>query len=40
MGINYTNISKANNHLSPKENLNSDSQLFHQYQQNKQSPLT
>ena len=23
---NYTNISKANNHLSPKESLNSDGQ--------------
>ena len=29
--VNYsTNINKTNNHLSPKESLNSDSQLFHQ----------
>jgi hypothetical protein len=40
MVINYTNISKKTYHLSPKESLNSDSQHFHQYQQNKQSPLT
>ena len=26
---NYTNISKANNHLSPKESLNSDGQQLH-----------
>ena len=41
--VNYsTNINKTNNHLpvSPKESLNSDGQLFYQYQQNKQSPLT
>ena len=40
--VNYsTNISKTNNQLSPKESLlNSDGQLFYQYQQNKQSPLT
>ena len=39
--VNYsTNISKTNNNLSPKESLNSDGQQFHQYQQNKQSPLT
>jgi hypothetical protein len=39
--INYsTNINKTNNHLSPEENLNSDDQLFYQYQQNKQLPLT
>ncbi len=39
--INYsTNINKTNNHLSPKESLNSDGQLFHQFQQDKQSPLT
>jgi hypothetical protein len=25
---------KTNNHLSPKESLNSDGQQFHQYQQN------
>ena len=29
-----------NNHLSPKESLNSVVKEFHQYQQNKQSPLT
>ena len=29
---NSTNINKTNNHLSPKESLNSDGQLFHQYQ--------
>ena len=38
--VNYsTSINKTNNHLSPKESLNSDGQLFYQYQQNKQSPL-
>ena len=31
---NSTNINKMNNHLSPKESLNSDGQQFHQYQQN------
>ena len=36
---NSTNINKINNHLSPKESLNSDGQQFHQYQQNEQSPL-
>ena len=36
----FTNISKTNNNPSPKESLNSDGQLFYQYQQNKQSPLT
>ena len=36
--VNYsTNISKTNNHLSPNESINSDGQLFYQYQQNKQS---
>ena len=35
-----TNINRTNNHLSPKESLNSNGQQFHQYQQNKQSPLT
>ena len=30
---NSTNINKTNNHLSPKESLNSDGQQFHQYQQ-------
>ena len=29
-----------NNHLSPKESLNSDVHQFHKYQQNEQSPLT
>jgi hypothetical protein len=37
---NSTNINKTNNNLPPKESLNSDGQQFHQYQQNKQSPLT
>ena len=37
---NSTNINKTNNHLSPKESLNSDGQLFYQYQQNQQPPLT
>ena len=36
---NFANINKTNNHLSPKESLNSDGQQFCQYQQNKQSPL-
>ena len=40
MVINYTNINKTNNHLSPKESLNSDGQQLHWHQQNKQSPLT
>jgi hypothetical protein len=39
MVINYAKISKANNHLSPKESLNSDGHQLHQYQQNNQSPL-
>ena len=29
---NYTNVYKTNNHLWPKESLNSDGQQFHQYQ--------
>jgi hypothetical protein len=29
-------VPKTNNSLSPKEGLNSDSQQFHQYQQNNQ----
>ena len=37
---NFTNIYKTNNHLSPKERLNSDGQQLHQYQQNKQPALT
>ena len=40
MVIDYTNINKTNNHLSPKESLNSDGQQLHQNQQNEQSPLT
>jgi hypothetical protein len=32
---NSTNINKMNNHLSSKESLNNDGQLFYQYQQNK-----
>jgi hypothetical protein len=40
MVINYTDIHKMNNHLTPKEGLNSDGQQLHQYQQNEQSPLT
>ena len=33
--VNYsTSINKTNNHLSPKESLKSDGQLFYQYQQN------
>ena len=36
---NSTNINKMNNHLSPKESLNSNGQQFHQYQQsNRLSP--
>jgi len=35
MVINYTNINKTNNHLSPKESVNSDGHQLHQYQQNK-----
>ena len=30
---NSTNITKSNNHLTPKESLNSDGQQFYQYQQ-------
>ena len=37
---NSTNINKTNNQLSPKESINSDGQLFYQYQQNKQSSIT
>jgi hypothetical protein len=40
MAINSNNINKTNNHFSPKENLNNNGQQFHQYQHNKQSPLT
>jgi hypothetical protein len=37
---NSTHINKTNNHISPKESLNSDGQQFHPYQQNKQSHFT
>jgi hypothetical protein len=37
---NSTSINKMNNHLSPKERLNSDGQQFLQYLQNEQSPPT
>ena len=37
---NSTNINKMNNHLSPKESLNSNGQQFYQYKQNEQSLLT
>jgi hypothetical protein len=37
---NSSNLYKTNNHLSPKESLNSDGQQFQQSLQNKQSPLT
>jgi hypothetical protein len=37
---NSTNINKQNNHLSPKESLNSDGQQFYQYQQNEQPLIT
>ena len=37
---NSININKTNNHLSPKESLNSGGQQFYQYQRNQQSPLT
>jgi hypothetical protein len=40
MVINYIDINKTKNHLSPKESLNSDNQQLHKYQQHKQSPLT
>ena len=36
---NSININKVNNHLSPKESLNSDDQQFYQYQQSEQ-PVT
>jgi hypothetical protein len=39
MVINSTNINKINNHLSPRESLNSDGHEFHPYQENKQSHL-
>ena len=31
MDINYTDINKTNNHLTPKESLNSDGHQLHQY---------
>ena len=40
MVTSYTDINKTNNHLSPKESLNSNDHQLHWYQQNKQSPLT
>jgi hypothetical protein len=40
MENNYTDINKTNNHLSPKESLNSDGEQLHGHQQNKQAPLT
>jgi hypothetical protein len=40
MVINYTDINKTSNHLSPKESLNSDGQQLHWHLQNEQSPLT
>ena len=45
MVINSTNINKTNNRLSSyltehkEQSLNSNGHQFHQYQQNKQSPL-
>ena len=33
---NSININKVNNHLSPKESLNSDDQQLYQYQQSEQ----
>ena len=36
---NSININKVNNHLSPKESLNSDDQQLYQYQQSEQ-PVT
>jgi hypothetical protein len=40
MVINYTNINKAKNHLSPKESLNSEGHQLYWHLQNEQSPLT
>jgi hypothetical protein len=40
MENNYSDINKTNNHLSPKESLNSDGQQLLWHQHNKQSPLT
>jgi hypothetical protein len=40
MLINFTDINQTNNHLSPKESLNSDGHQLHWNQQNQQSPLT
>ena len=36
---NSTKLNKTNNHLSPKESLNSDGQLILQNLTNKQPPL-
>jgi hypothetical protein len=38
MIINYTNINKTYNHLSPKGSLNSDGHQLHWHKQNEQSP--
>jgi hypothetical protein len=40
MVINYTDIHKMNNHLTPKESLNSDGHQLHWHQQNQQSPVS
>jgi hypothetical protein len=37
---NSININKVNNHLSPKESLNSDDQQLYEYQQSEQPPVT
>ena len=37
---NSININKVNNHLSPKESLNSDDQQLYQYQQSEQPKET
>ena len=37
---NSININKVNNHLSPKESLNSDDQQLYQYQESEQPPVT
>jgi hypothetical protein len=36
---NSININKVNNHLSPKESLNSDDQQLYQYQESEQPPV-
>jgi hypothetical protein len=40
MVINYTDIKKTNNQLSPKESLHSEGHQLHWHEQHKQSPLT